>query len=307
MLRRTLISACAVLVFSTAALGQVKLENRFLEGTYTTEVTSRIEQTLTIAGMENQTSADTRAKTQSTVGKRDVGGLVRVQAKPESMQISMRMMGIEYNFDSAAPDNKGGSQLEVLRDVHKALMQRSTTTVLDKDNNIVSIESDRDVLSGLPPELARMAKSQLDPEYLKKAAKQEMDKLPSEPVNKGDSWQRSESANFGGGQVMTFQTNYTYEGTVEKEGKTLDKITSKVTAVDFALEPDSPLPLKLKGSQLKAAESDGVVLFDRERGQAVEQAGMIRITGDITFEFNGMELPSTLDLKMESSAVTKRQ
>jgi surface antigen len=306
MLHKTLATVCLVLGLSTTAFAQVKFERKYPEGsTYTAETTNRIEQKLTIAGMEIDTAADTRTAVKATVGKRDVGGMLRIQEKIESLQINTTVMGQNYSFDSASPDTKGTSPLEVLRDVHKALARRTTTTVLDKENRVYAIESDQDVLSGLPPEVQAIAKSQLDPENLKKAANQEIDTLPSEPINKGDSWQRTQTANFGAGQVMTFQVKFTYEGTVEKGGKTLDKITSKTLSIDFGLQ-DSPLPFTVKGSDLKATESESVVLFDRELGQVVETTSSIRIEGEITFNVNNMDLPSKLDLKMQSGVVVKR-
>jgi hypothetical protein len=306
MLHKTLVSACLVLGLSTAAFGQVKLERKYAEGsTYTAESTNRIEQKLTIAGMEVDTAADTRTAVKATVGKRDVAGMLKIQEKIESLQINTVVMGQNYSFDSASPDTKGTSQLEILRDVHKALAKRVTTTVLDKMNRVYAIESDQDVLAGLPPEIQALAKGQLDPENLKRAANQEIDSLPTESVSKGDSWQRTESANFGGGQVMTFQTKYTYEGTVEKGGKSLDKITSKTLSVSFSLQ-DSPLPFTVKGSELKATESESVTLFDREVGQVVETTSSVRIEGDITFSVNNMDLPSKLDLKMQTGVVVKR-
>lgn len=307
MLHKTLVSACLVLGLSTAAFGQVKLERKYHEGSsHSAESTSHIEQKLTIAGMETDTSADTRTTVKATVGKRDVAGMLKIQEKIDSLQINTVVMGQNYSFDSASPDTKGSSPLEILRDVHKALAKRTTTTVLDKQNRVYAIENDQDVLSGLPPEIQELAKDQLDPENLKKAANQELDSLPTEPVSKGDSWQRTESANFGAGQIMTFQNKYTYEGTVEKGGKTLDKITSKTLSVDFSVGPPLSLKLQLKGSDLKATESEGVILFDREVGQVVETSSSIRIEGDITFAINNMDLPSKLDLKMQSGVVVKR-
>lgn len=306
MLYKTLVSTCLVLGLSTVAIGQVKLERKYLEGsTYTAETTNRIEQKLTIAGMETDTSSDTRTTVKATVGKRDVAGMLKIQEKVDSLQINTVIMGQNYSFDSASPDTKGSSPLEILRDVHKALSKRTTTTVLDKQNRVYAIESDQDVLSGLPPEIQALAKSQVDPENLKKAANQELDSLPSEPVSKGDSWQRTQSANFGAGQIMTFQTKYTYEGTVEKGGKTLDRITSATLSVAFSLQ-DSPLPFQLKGSELKATESEGVILFDREVGQVVETSSSLRIEGDITFVVNNMDLPSKLDLKIQIGVIVKR-
>jgi hypothetical protein len=124
-------------------------------------------------------------------------------------------------------------------------------------------------------------------------------------LKKGDTWERTSKMNLGGGQVLTVTTRYTYEGEIEKEGRKLDRITSKSLTVDFALEPDSPLPLTVKSSELKPSESKGEILFDRALGQAVETSGSVTIVGNMTFVIMGNELPSKLNLTMESSTVVK--
>ncbi len=305
MFRMTILSLALVLALSPLASAQVKLEHKLQEGsTFTSELTQSFEQKLSIAGMDTETNSQVQTVVKSSVGQRDGVGMLRVEQKPQSLQISMTVMGSNYFFDSANPDNAGTSALEMFREVHKALAERTSTTVYDKANRVDSIVSEQDVLNNVPETIRNLAKDQLEPEYLKKAANQELDKLPSEPVNKGDSWQRNETAKFGAGQVMTFETRYTYEGTVEKDGRTLDKISVKVLKVDFNIE-NSPLPLTVKQSQLKPAESEGTILFDRQRGQTVESSAKLRITGDITFTAGGQELPSKLDLKIESNSLTK--
>lgn len=305
MFRTALMSACLVLGLGSMSLGQVTLEQKFREGTsYATETNARISQKLTIAGAEIDTSNDVKSTGKVTVGKRDPEGKLRVQEKVDSLQVTMSVMGMNYQFDSTNPDNKGGSPLEILRDIHKAISGRTSTVVYDKSNRAVAVESDQDILGTLSPELQSLAKSQLDPTHLKNVANEELDQVKSEPINKGDQWQRTRSVNFGGGQVMTFQTEYTFAGTVENDGRTLDKVTSKTTSVNFGLE-DSPLPFTLKSSDLKAVESEGVILFDRERGGAVETSSSVRVTGDITFVANNMDLPAKLDLKMETSTIVK--
>lgn len=306
MLRNVWGSIVLVVAAGSTSFGQVKLEHKFTPGTYTSETKTRVNQSLTIAGMDTMTEADTKVTSQTTVGKPDVGGSVREQTKATALQISVKVMGSEYNFDSANSENKGDSPLEFLRDVHKALAKRSTTTLFDKDHKIVSVQHDEDILPSLPPSVQKYVKNELDPESIKKAVTQELAKFPSDPVKTGDSWERTETANLGAGQSMTFQTKYTYEGSAEKDGRQLDKITSKTQSVTFALGDDSAIPLKLKGSELKAEESAGVIYFDRELGRVVESNSSIRITGTITFEANGMELPSKLDLKMQSEVVVKR-
>lgn len=305
MLRTATLALGLVIASGLSAFGQVKLDRKIPEGaTLTVESTSRIEQKLTIAGMDTETASDTKSVVKAVSGKRDAAGMLRVEEKPESMQISTTVMGQNYFFDSANPDTAGSSALEVLRPLHKALSRSTTVKNYDKDNRLQTIEQDQNALNTVSEEVQKLVKSQLDPEYQKKTANQDLEKFPTDPVKKGDSWQRTETVNFGAGQVMTFQSRYTYEGTVEKDGKTLDKVTQKVESVDYTLQ-DSPLPFTVKGSQLKAAESDTTMLLDRKLGAIVDSKSALRITGEITFVIGGNDVPAKLDLKIESTAVLK--
>ena len=306
MLHKVITLTPALLLVSATGLAQVKLEHKLTEGsTYTVQTVSSIDQTLTIAGNGTETKSEIIATSEATVGKRDGEGNIPVTQKTKSLQISIGGTAGEYRFDSANPDDKGGSPLEILRDVHKALATQTKTVVHDKDNRVVEIKSDDDTLSKLPEQVQALARSQLDPDYQKEAANQGLDIIPSEPVKKGDSWERTSTADFGAGQSMEFVTKYTYEGTVESGGRTLDKISAETVSVKFSLADDSPLPIDLKDSELKVTESENTVLFDREAGAIVESKETIRIEGEITFEANGQELPSELDLKIKSEVTVQ--
>lgn len=305
-LRKMVMTFGLMAALSAPAMAQVKLERKIQEGsTRTTEQITRVEQKLTIAGMETETESDSRVTVKVTSGKRDDSGNIRVQEKIEGMMITTKVQGTEYVFDSSNPDKTSGSALEMLRPVHKALSGRTTTTIWDKDNKISQIEFDQDALSGLADEVRKLVKDEMDPEKLKKAANEELERIPTEAVKKGDAWERTSKRSLGAGQMLTATTRYTYEGEVEKDGKTLDKITSKVLSVDLTLE-DSPLPLTIKSTDLKPTESKGETLFDRKLGQTISSSATVRIVGDITFVINNMELPSKLDLKMESISQPKQ-
>ena len=64
--------------------------------------------------------------------------------------------------------------------------------------------------------------------------------------------------------------------------------------------PNAQTPLKVTKSDLKVESSDGTILFDREAGCVVEAKGKIQVKGDLTMMIQGMELPGTLDLNMET-------
>ena len=105
---------------------------------------------------------------------------------------------------------------------------------------------------------------------------------------------------------MNVTTRYTYEGVVNKSGRSLDRISLKVTGVDYDLDPAGPTPLNLKSSDLKVSESGGELLYNRA-GYVAYQKANVRIQGELGFEINGVELGGTLDLKMSVQASTVDQ
>ncbi len=82
LFRKSLLTLSLVVGLCAPAPAQVKLERKAQEGTTrSTEVTSRTEQKLTIAGMEIDSGSDSRTVVKSTIGKRDDAGNLRVQEK----------------------------------------------------------------------------------------------------------------------------------------------------------------------------------------------------------------------------------
>jgi len=295
-------SFLVLMALCATALGQVKLERKYQEGSsYSVETVAHLRQTLTILGMNTETNSDTTSVSKITVGQRDGSGNLPLTENVESLQVNIGGTVGDYSFDSKNPDNKGTSMLDaIMRDIHKLVAKTPTTTVLDKNNEVAEIKVDQNAIGSLPVNLQDLVRDQFNTTKMKEAMKQRMEQLPKDAIKPGDTWQRTEKNNFGAGQIMTFEVKYTYEGTVEKDGRTLDKITAKAQTVKFALEPNPALPLTLKSSDLKIEESDQTILFDRKLGQAVENKEVVRIAGDILFEAQGMQLPSKLDLKMET-------
>jgi hypothetical protein len=305
MIRAAILSMCLAVAGSSTAVAQVTLEHKVPEGSkYRLAVETKVAQKLTIAGMEIDTRSDSHGVTLVTVGKRDAAGNVTAEHQVESLQVTIGIPGNDYQFDSANPDNRGTSALEVVRDMHKALAKRLTKVTYDSSARVEKVESDLVILGSTPEEVKNLVKDELNPEHLKRTSNDELDQVKTESVKPGDTWQRTNTANFGSGQMMTFKTEFTYVGPTENDGRQLEKITNKVLEVDFGLQ-NSPLPLTVKDSKLSATESEGTILFDRERGQIVESVSKIRITGELTFTVNNNDLPAKLDLKLDTSQFLK--
>ena len=136
---------------------------------------------------------------------------------------------------------------------------------------------------------------------IKQRFEQEHGNLPDVLARPGESWERTEVLEIGSGQTLSFKKKYNYVGTEKKGNKTLDKITSKVTEVEYKMDPNANSPLKVVKSDLKVASSEGTILFDREAGHLVSSKGKTQIKGDMmTYSFNGAEIPGALDLTIET-------
>jgi hypothetical protein len=307
MLLRTLsMIVCVLAGLSSSALAQVKFEHKVAESrTKKTEVVSHTTQRLTIAGQDIDTESDSRTTIRSAAGKRDSGGNLKVQSNVEDLQVTLKVQGTEYVFDSANPDKTSGSQFEILRPMHRATLRRTTTTTFNGDNKVAQIEFDQDPLNDIPDETRKLFQKQFDVEVIKETANQELDRFPMEAVKVGETWDRTSKLNLEGGQIMTLSTRYKYVGPTERDGKKLDKIETEVQSVDYTLAPDATLPFTLKASSLKTKDSKGELLFDRQQGEVAHSHARLQILGEISFVINGQDVPAQLDLKIESSSQLK--
>jgi len=305
MKRIALALAAAALLSPLAALhAQGKLEHKFPDGRKTTVNNYvKVEQTLTIAGMEIPTTSEQNITTSEANGKRQSNGTLVSEHNIESLQSTIKVAGMEITFDSVNPDApRPGTQLDAFIDVFKAVAKSSWMVTYGQDNSVVSVKGREDALQGLPEALRASMAKQFDPDYLAEQSNQELKVLPDGPVKQGDTWEREATVLFDSYQSMTFTTVYTYAGTVEKDGKSLDKINSKTTKVSYAMGADSPSPLKIVDSDLKVTESNGTILFDRIAGMVVDSKDKKHIAGSLKCEAGGKELSGKLDLIFETTS-----
>ncbi len=306
MRRLMLVPVALVVLGMAAAPEKVKLEFKHSENSTTrAKAATKTHQILTIAGMDIETASDSNVALVSSVGKRGADGRLPITEKIESLSVHLSLPGgIAIDFDSSNPASgkSDNPQLQALLDMFRARVGSSYTVVLGKDNKVVAVEGTEKLLENASPAAAELLRNEVKPETIQREAQQSLSILPDGPVDVGDSWTRSSVNAIGGGQTLSFETRYEYLGTEEKDGQKLDKVGVKAITVSYALDAGSPSPLKVTNSDLKIASSDGVLLFDRAQGRPVESKAVTRITGDMTFSINGMELPGKLDLTFDSTA-----
>ena len=294
------------MAFSQAARAQVKLEYKFPEGkTFKYKKTSKMHQALTINGMEIPTDVDTTTVVLESVGKTRSDATVPIELKNEAFRVELSTFGgLNLTYDSSMPNAKiENEQLAFLGDVFKLAGETVYTVVLDAQKKVKAVEGVEKLLEKadkLEEKAKAQVRGQFDADKFKKNFEQSHQNLPDVLARPGESWERTEVLDAGGGQTITFRKKYEYVGTEKKGDKILDKITSKATEVKFSMDPNAESPLKVTKSDLKIESSSGTILFDREAGCVVDSKEKFQIKGNMTFSIQGMELPGELDLTTDN-------
>jgi hypothetical protein len=276
--------------------------------TVQSKTTSKVDQIMTIQGMDVKTLSEEESVANSAVGARKADGTVAIEVIIQSVKAKFSIAGMEFALDSDDKDAKIElPQLAFLGDVFKALKGASYTVVLDAKDNVKFVEGTEKNLAktnNLPEQAVAALKSRFDADRIKKAFEQTYGTFPDGLVREGEPWERTETSD-GDGQSLTFKKRYEYKGTVKKGDKTLDKIDIKALDVTYKMDPNPQSPAKVTKSDLKVESSEGTLLFDREAGTLVERHEKIRMTGDMTVVIQEKEYPTKLDLTIDSSSTSE--
>ena len=264
-------------------------------------VNRTIEQTLTINGNDITSSVEDHALLEARYGTRGDDKLQSIEYRYAGWQADVDVNGDKVHFDAANPDEGASdSPIAMLLDGYRKTAEKPFTLVLDESHRVTDFQGWDDILDGLDDQSKKLHSDMFDVDYLRAIWTAEFNRLPSEPVEKGDTWQRTIQMRLHGGNALTFTYEYTYQGPIERDGRKYQRVTLATTKVE--LESTADGPLVVSDSDLKVAESEGELLFDPARRQVALLKEKVHIQGDLTFKVtaNDKELPGKVDLTMES-------
>ncbi len=288
MLRRTFLALVIVLSAAVPAAAQVKLEQKHTPGTsIKQEDTVQLDQTF----FNQLTKVNNKATTLITYAAGPTDGSVNVSRKIEALVANINTGGIEIKFDSADPSTfKAANEIA---QVFVDLIKKQLESVIEYS-----------VAGGQVGEVKGIAEGSLQhPEDQRAEVQQSLARLPTEEIQPGHTWERTEEADVGQGQTLSTTRKYTYVGAVDKfatvkGGKQLQKIEYTDSDIKFFVKPGRGFPGELKKSDLKIKEAKGTLLFDAELGRVVQSDGLLHVNGDLELDIMGMNLASPLDLKI---------
>jgi hypothetical protein len=305
--RLLLTSLCLVVLSSVATRpcdAQVTLTKKLAENTaYATANRQKVTQSMTIAGMKQDTSSEQNSVVRNRIGKRDADGSVTVISDIRQLQAQLKIPTIgDITFDSVNPDKATESPLTPLL---KAVATMEWKSTFDRNNSVTTIAGQDKSLESLDGALRDGVKRRYEPEYLRTAANDLLNRIPTKPIKVGESWEQTSTIRLDSAQSLTFTRKYTYRGTVNQDGKTLDKIDVLTTAVKLEIEGAAGVPLKLIKSDLKIGKSSGSLFFDRQLGRIVSENETTQIVGPITLGVGDQQIPADIDLMLESEAIER--
>jgi hypothetical protein len=296
------------LIWCQVAQAQVKLEYKFPEGKKLTyKTSSKTHQSLTFMGMEVERS-DNRVLVESfMIGKRRGDSTLPIARKVESLRVDLSLPGgNQVTYDTNDPKSRiDAPGFSFLGDVFKLAGEAAYTIVLDDHNKVKAIEGAeklKEKIEKLDPKTQELIRIEYEAETLQRSFDQQLQILPDVLARQGEPWERTQTIATGDGQTLSFRRKYEYLGSEKNGVETLDKISSKVLEVKNNTDPSSNLPLKATKSELKVESSEGTILFDRKEGRVVSTREKMRIKGNITYTAGGMEVPTAVDLSIETSA-----
>jgi hypothetical protein len=290
-----------------ATEAQIKLENKVPEGKKLTyKTTTRVRQVMTFMNIEKvSVMRETKVWTRS-VGKRRQDATLPIDDKVQFLHIDYTFPdGIKVVLDSSESKNKiDDPELRFLSDVFKLQSAVAYTVVLEGSARVKAIEGTEKLheMAGklANPIVREEMESEIGNDRLKRRFEQALRMIPETQVRTGEPWERAELLEING-RTFAIRRKYEYQGTVTKDDKTLDKITSKVLEVKYDQDPTSKLPVKVVKSDLKVESSDGLILFGRENGHVVSSNDKVRFKGEMTYLGAGVEQSGAFDLNFDAN------
>jgi hypothetical protein len=300
MHQRKHVLSLAILVaaaFTQAAHAQTTLRYQFKDGDKLDYVTTqKMKMSMNLAGKDVETKMDISMDMTWTVLKTEPKGNAQVQFKVNGAKISMDGPTGKIEADSKDKNEADDPVGKIFSQMVKALgAMEMTATILPTGamKDVKISEESAKALKNLPgaDKLGDIA----SPENFKNMLGSLV--FPEEAVVKGKTWVNKIDAKTQFGKTGT-ESTFTYEGTTDKDGVTLEKISVKAK---ISVEPDPKAEIKIK---VKDDKGSGTLLFDNKIGRLIETS--ITQRTEMQLGVQGLSISQTVDQTTTIRLKTKK-
>ena len=257
---RVLAAFGALLAFASVAQGEKVLRWKLQPGQrLQVQMTQQIKQTATLPGGAKTTKIDLLMELAWTVDSVEEDGSASITQSLSRIKVvreSAKSEKLEY--DSASKEKPTGLA-KVLADSVLPLVDATFSLTLSNRGEILNILVNREaaeaIQSGPGAEL-------ISQESLKQLFGRASPVFPEEGVSKGSVWSQEQRVRMFLSNI-SLNTNYTYQGEVEQNGKMLDQIDLEMT---MSILPGGADITHV----IEKQQNRGTVYFDADAGRLVE-------------------------------------
>lgn len=188
-------------------------------------------------------------------------GIILITQTIDHVQMTMNIPGQgEMKYDSKNPDG-ANALAAMLGQMFQPMLNKKFEQKMNRQGKVLEVKIPEDALKSVSSN--PLLKKFFSKEALEEMMSKMSPVLPEQAIDKGYSWESSVEtpAPFG---KMNMKTKYTYEGTEERDGKTLDKF-GVVMNIDMQMQEGSDTSLNVQDQK-----SSGTMYFDSEAGYFVE-------------------------------------
>lgn len=279
---KLLAAVLAAVTLAGAAQAQTTLRYKYKEGDKLDYVIDQDQKmAMSVNGMDIDMKVGMVMDMSWETLKVDQEGNAKVKVTLSRVKMSMDGPMGKVDIDSKDPNEPDDAIGKILGQVVKGIAGMEMTFTADPTGDLKDVKVSEGTvkkLKGLPglDKLGEM----FTPDNFKSMVSGNM-VLPKDAVAKGKSWTQKTNTKMPFGKVSG-ETKYTYEGTIEKGGKQLDKIAVK-PEVKIETDPNAPIQIKVKDNKGK-----GYVLFDNATGRIAESTN--ETTMQMELEIAGMTI-----------------
>ncbi|MSQ95231.1 MAG: hypothetical protein EXR98_11840 [Gemmataceae bacterium] len=288
MLQRNRFLALAVLVSAlcvSAAPAQTTLRYQFKEGEKLPYVMEqKMKMLMSIMGMDIETKMNMTMELSLNVLELTKDGGAKMQFKVSHAKMSMDAVTGKVDVDSKDKDEPDDQVGKILSGVVKALgaMEMSGTMLASGEMKDIQVsEATLKALKALPG--ADKLGDVTSPDAFKTMVSNLV--FPTDAISKGKTWNNKIETKTPFGKGIT-DNKYTYEGTIQKDGAALEKISVKPDTKIVA-DPNAQIKITIKDSK-----GSGHILFDNKKGRIIES--ITQQTTEMAISANGLDLTQTV-------------
>ena len=256
------------------------------------QTSSNMQQKQTVAGQEISTSFTMREVTERSLQERTDGGDLKVASKNHRLYFEANIPeGGEFTYDSSKAERNTETELaEQLNRVFDRLSGATFTFTMTPRGELKSVEGFQKLLADIlkeNPASAQFVGGGTD-EAQRLALLERLLYLPSGPVEPGDTWEQTTSAELPNLGTMKSRRTFRYEGP--------DKVGERTTArISISSEMTFQLNMEQMGAKvtgtLQTTRGEGTAQFDPADGRLVSSKSTMDLAGELSVSVGDQVIP----------------